>query len=47
MYLPALDTFRYPEIRYPLDIFKVPKVPDKWGLFSNILEFISIGLFLK
>ncbi len=25
----SLTTFRYPEIRYPEDISKVPKVPDK------------------
>ncbi len=25
----ALTIFRYPENRYPEDIFKVPKVPDK------------------
>ncbi len=28
----TLTTLRYPEIRYPDDISKVPKVPDNWGL---------------
>ncbi len=34
-----LGTFRYLEIRYLEDIFKVPKVPDKWGL--TVYEFCS------
>ena len=29
-------TFKYPEIRYLEEISKVPKVPDKQGLYATV-----------